>query len=688
MALVGVAGYAIAALALLGLSVLLAVGWEGRARGAWLIAATACAGLWSAVLASLAYFDSAPLWIIFSGETLKAGAWLMVLGALAKTGAFPRGLARWSGGAWPAALAVGVAVILFLPERAGSVVIGTGLLLALLGLVLLEQLYRNSQATGRFALRYLGIGLGGLFLYDIFLYSQGLLLGAISQDAWYARGYVMALAVPFLAIAARRNPEWSLRMFVSREVVFYATSFIAVGAYLLLMAAGGYAVQLLGGTWGAVGQIVFLAAALGLLAVLFGSTALRRRLRVFLVKHFYRNKYDYRQEWLRFIDTLAKGDAGEPAPVTAIRAVAQIIDSPGAGLLLRGEGSDGWRREAVWPVSELLSGAPEELAADRTLLEFLEGRQWVVDLAEYRAEPGIYEPLVLPSWLAGRESWRLIVPVLIRGRLYGMLLLREPPAGFQMTFEDRDLLKTAAMHIATHLAQHESEQRLAEAGQFAAFNKLSSFMMHDLKNAAAQLELVVANAEKHRRNPEFIDDAIDTVAGAAQRIVRLTEQLQRGEARDTREDLDLAAVVREAIGRLAGRVPAPELTAGPDGVRVNAARERLTSIVEHVLRNAQDAALAQGRVEVTVGQLDGQALVEVRDDGRGMTADFIHERLFRPFDSTKGSKGMGIGAYQAREYVRSLGGRVEVESAPNRGTTFRIVLPRSVAGGGAVSESA
>ena len=677
MAVIGVAGYAIAALAFLVLSVLLAVGWEGRARGVWLIAATACTGLWSAVLATLAYFDSAPLWIVFSGETLKAGAWLMVLGALAGTGGFPRGLARLAGVAWPAALAVGVAVILFLPGRASGVVIGIGLLLALLGLVLLEQLYRNSQATGRFALRYLGIGLGGLFLYDIFLYSQGLLLGAISQEAWYARGYVMALAVPFLAIAARRNPDWSLRMFVSREVVFYATSFIAVGGYLLLMAAGGYAVQLLGGTWGAVGQIVFLAAALGLLAVLFGSTALRRRLRVFLVKHFYRNKYDYRQEWLRFIDTLAKGDPGEPAPVTAIRAVAQIIDSPGAGLLLRGEGSDGWRREAVWPVSELLSGAPEELAADRALLEFLEGRQWVVDLAEYRTDPGIYEPLVLPSWLAGRESWRLIVPVLIRGRLYGMLLLREPPAGFQMTFEDRDLLKTAAMHIATHLAQHESEQRLAEAGQFAAFNKLSSFMMHDLKNAAAQLELVVANAEKHRRNPEFIDDAIDTVAGAAQRIVRLTEQLQRGEARETREDLDLLTVVREAIGRLASSTPRVSLAIATEGPRVQAAHDRLSSILEHVLRNAQDAASADGHIEVTVASEDGHAIVEVRDDGRGMTADFVRERLFRPFDSTKGSKGMGIGAYQAREYVRALGGRVEVESARGKGTAFRIFLPES-----------
>ena len=684
MALVGVAGYAIAALALLGLSVLLAVGWEGRLRGAWFIAATACAGLWSAVLAALAYFHSAPLGIVFTGETLKAGAWLMVLGALAGTGNFPRGLARLSRIAWPAALAVGILAVLFWPARAGEAVIGIGLLLALLGLVLLEQLYRNSHATGRYVLRYLGIGLGGLFMYDIFLYSQGLLLGAVSQEAWYARGYVMVLAVPFLALAARRNPDWSLRMFVSREIVFYATSFIAVGAYLMLMAAGGYAVRALGGTWGAVGQIVFLAAALGLLAVLFGSTMLRRRLRVFLVKHFYRNKYDYRQEWLRFIDTLAKG---EPGPVTAIHAVARIIDSPGAGLLLREDGG-GWRREAVWPAGELLGGAPEELAADPTLMEFLEGRQWVVDVDEYRANPGAYEPLVLPRWLTGRESWRLIVPVLFRGRLYGMLLLRNPPVGFQLTFEDRDLLKTAGMHIATHLAQHESERRLAEAAQFAAFNKLSSFMMHDLKNAAAQLELVVANAGTHRRNPEFIDDAIDTVAGAAQRIVRLTEQLQRGEAPDKREDLDLAAVVRDAIGRLAGRVPAPELTARGDGVRVNAARDRLTSIVEHVLRNAQDAAMAHGRVQVVVAELDHQALVEVRDDGRGMTADFIQERLFRPFDSTKGSKGMGIGAYQAREYVRSLGGRVDVESAPNRGTTFRIVLPRSVAGGGAASEPA
>jgi signal transduction histidine kinase len=147
---------------------------------------------------------------------------------------------------------------------------------------------------------------------------------------------------------------------------------------------------------------------------------------------------------------------------------------------------------------------------------------------------------------------------------------------------------------------------------------------------------------------------------------------------------------------------------------VEADPERLATMVEHLIRNAQDATARDGmvRVEVSVergveleplgvsgiravtpqqlvaaasqiGVGDGPspglpgdyARLAVEDTGSGMTPEFVKERLFKPFDTTKGSKGMGIGAYQVREYVTGLGGRVKVDTAPGRGTTFALWLP-------------
>ena len=142
----------------------------------------------------------------------------------------------------------------------GVALVATGFALSLGGLMLLEQVYRNSRGEGRFALKFLAIALGTMWAYDVFLYSQAQLLRSIDAETWNARGFVVTLTVPLIAIAARRNPQWSLDIFVSRQVVFYTTTLLAVGAYLLLMAFGGYAIRLYGGTWGAAMQLVFFVA--------------------------------------------------------------------------------------------------------------------------------------------------------------------------------------------------------------------------------------------------------------------------------------------------------------------------------------------------------------------------------------------------------------------------------------------
>ena len=703
MLALGLLSYGLAAGGFLLLTLLLLTSWEGRAEGARLILACAVTAAWALLLALGSQFVQLTISLVLLVEFLRYGAWFFALTGLTR----PVGLASrlstavhvvWMGGA----LLVLVAPLLGragvpLPEPE-SVQSGGGLAMALLGLILLEQLYRNTREPGRYALKFLVVALGVMFAYDLFLFSQMELVRRVDPGAWDARGLVLLLTVPLLAVAARRNPQWSLNVFVSRHVVFYTTSFLAIGGYLLLMALGGYVIRLYGGTWGRFAQLVFFAGAGILLLTLVASASVRRRLRVFLNKHFYRNKYDYRVEWLRFIQTLSAPGEGVATRENAVRAIAQIIGSPGGVLFLRNEERDQFKFAAAWPAADFADARRHpQVGAGDELAVFLRDEQWVVDLAELHAVPDAYQNLVLPPFIAERRGrYRLIVPLVHVDELIGFLLLAAPAGPFSPNYEDRDLLKTVGRHVAVHLAQFEADRRLAESRQFEAYHRLTAFVMHDLKNLAAQLALIVSNAEKHRRNPAFIDDAISTIANSTERMQRLIQQLQRRELQSLTRRISLGEVARRAIERCAGRRPVPACSGCEDDLWVEADPERLTMIVEHVVRNAQDACSESGSVQVIVeidGGVDGTAVqpsetatqllvpvatLTVIDDGVGMSAEFVRERLFKPFDTTKGSKGMGIGAYQAREYVRSLGGRVDVASVEGQGTRFTLRVPLSL----------
>ena len=295
--------------------------------------------------------------------------------------------------------------------------------------------------------------------------------------------------------------------------------------------------------------------------------------------------------------------------------------------------------------------------------------------ARIRGAAGAYGDLALPAWLKPNGAWRLIVPLLVGDQLLGFLVLHAPPEPFTVTFEDRDLLKMVGRNVAVQLAQRRADEQLAESRQFDAYNRFAAFVMHDLKNSVAQLQLLVANAQRHRHNPEFFDDAIGTIRNTSERMTRLIEQLQRRETQGTRRAVDLAAAVHAAVGRAEARLPAVSLVGDFAGIVVTADPDRLAAVIEHVVRNAQEATPATGTVSIELQIQGDSARLTVVDNGAGMDEDFQRHRLFRPFDSTKGAKGMGIGAYQVREYARDLGGDVEVWSSPGKGTRFCIRLP-------------
>jgi putative PEP-CTERM system histidine kinase len=692
----GLLSYGLAAVGFLILSLLLAISWEGRSQGVRLIVACGVTALWAGVLALGSTYVELSAPAVLLAEFLRYAAWFVVLTGLTSKAGVAERLGRVAHLVWVACVVLLLAAPglgqlgIRLPDPAG--VLGhAGLALALLGLVMLEQIYRNTREGGRFALKLFVIATGLMFAYDLFLYSQAQLTNQVDPATWDARGFVILLMVPMLAISARRNPQWSLNVFVSRHVVFYTTSFAVVGGYLLLMAFGGYLIKFYGGTWGRAAQLVFFAGAGVVLLMLVASGGARRRLRVFLNKHFYRNRYDYRVEWLRFIQTLSVPEEGVDTRDNAVRAMAQIVNSPGGVLFLRTEDTGEYRVAASWPPGEFAESRRYPLLPlTDELVSFLQQFQWVIDLVEMRVTPDAYQNVALPQFLQESGRYRLVVPLAHVDELIGFALLASPPPPFNPNYEDRDLLKTVGRHVAVHLAQFEADKRLSESRQFEAYHRLTAFVMHDLKNLAAQLSLIVSNAEKHRRNPEFVDDAISTIANSTGRMQRLIEQLQRRESQSLKRHVRLGEVAQQAVMRCQGREPRPACESVLDEIWVEADPERLTMVVEHVIRNAQDATPVDGLVRVAVGYegaaAEGEvvdttrlrvptAVLIVSDTGAGMSRDFIQERLFKPFDTTKGSKGMGIGAYQVREYVQSLGGRVEVRSTLGKGTVVAMRLP-------------
>jgi len=658
------------------LTVLLLTTWRGQRIGIYLILACVLSAAWGFLLAAQTAYGTFSSLVIAFAEVLRPAAWVLFLVRLASQMGISKTLRRFSIFACAAtilsigALGVGGTQRGSSVLNLGSVLIPGGLLLALLGLILIEQLFRNSSLESRWSLKPLVLGVGGMFAYDLFLYSQGMMLNTIDLTTWTARGAVNVFFVPMIAIAARRNTDWEMPIFVSRQVVFYSTTMVAVGLYLLLMSFGGYLIVLYGGSWGGLARIVFFAGAVVVLLTLLFSQTLRARLKVFLSKHFFHNKYDYREEWLRLVGTLADFD-NSTARHVAIKSIAQIVDSPSGVMWVRDEGSSEFRVAARLDTSDEYFDIPE----DDALIKFIGKSGWLIDFAEYEQKPEHYAGLQVPEWLQRRNTAWLLVPLQSAGELLGLILLNKAPGPPRLNYEDRDLLKTVGNHIAVHLAQAKADSMLAESQQFEAYNRLTAFLMHDLNNLIAQQSLIVTNAEKHKRNPEFVDDAITTIAGSVDRMKRVMRQLKTGRSDSPKKMTDVKNVVSAAVDRCSGNLPVPKVELNEVNANVAVNSEEFTMVLTHLVRNAQDASGRDGHVSVSLNRSDGALTISVDDNGSGMSTEFIRDRLFRPFDSTKGSQGMGIGAYQAREFARKLGGDLKVESNPGQGTQITMSIP-------------
>jgi putative PEP-CTERM system histidine kinase len=651
--------------------------WRDHSKSQVLALPVFFSALWAGVYA----FDTASslnlLAPIIVAELFRCIFWAVALVLILRSLIVSKdldGLAtRWGYAVLFAASATGALLLIFtdLPVTV-AIQVCICLTISIFILFMAEQIYRHTPQEIGVGLRYFCLAVAGMFAYDIIYLVRELIAEDRNQGLADARGYVNAmLALPvFYSIRERFNI--SMDNLLPRQIVFYTFSLIALSVLIMGIVAGDIFIREVGGEWSDVLRIVFAIALLMLLTTLFVSRSYRNKARVLVMKALFQYKYDYRREWLRFIGTLSRSVPEQTVPVTAVRAIAQIVNSSGGTVWVQQQGGDDYLPIGAWNCELPIDDA---IDTSSSLVTFLADRHWIIDLDEAREYPAHYDNLEIDDAILDNEDWWLIVPMLLGDRLSGFITLLRPDDVPVLNFEDHDILKTAGRHVATHIEQAESDRRLSEAQQFGAYNRLTAFLMHDLNNLIAQQSLVVENAKHHRHNPDFIDDAIMTISHSVDRMRHLMEQLSSASRPAAKNRVQLGAAIENAVKRASTRKPMPKVLAIDAQLTVQADAERLSMVIGHLLRNAQEATDDSGTITISTQLQENTVEIIITDNGSGMTRDFVRDRLFRPFDSTKGSQGMGIGVYQAREYARSLGGQLSVQSEPGSGTEFRLQLP-------------
>ncbi|MFZ5493236.1 MAG: XrtA/PEP-CTERM system histidine kinase PrsK [Pseudomonadota bacterium] len=637
--------------------------------------------VWAGLLAAL------PLWPElqrtvwpYVAELARVIAWQAVLIAL-----IWRDVVHEKSSRWGIAALLGVGGLLWLLATVSIAAPTAGpfgpllafLVVAVFGLVVLEHSYRHAGNDERWRFKFAWLGLGTVFGFDLFLYSEAALFGSLNPNVWAARGMVSAVASGFIAASLARVGRHFETVNLSRRFLFQSTALLGAGGYLLFISAAGYYIQHFGGNWAGALGAAFVACALLFLGGVLISGQFRARLNVLLAKHFFRYKYDYREAWQHFNAVLADNTTASTAPrERAIRALADLVDSP-AGLVWSAGTHGVYHLAATWNVGSL---GLLPVSAGHPMVRLLGEREWIIDVDEVQSTPARYDGLEWPTWWEQIKRPWLVLPLAERDGLRGFVVLAQPRSPRDLNWEDRDLLRTASRQVAGYVALADASEALVSSRQFDAFNRLSAYLVHDLKNVSAQLGLVTSNAARHRTNPAFIDDALQTVDNAKQRMDRLLDQLRRAEPVPEQpvQPCDLAQVLRAAAASCADRAPVPMLDLKPGDYLISANPGRLSMAIINLVHNAQEASHRGGVVRASLASDGRYAHLTVGDQGCGMDDTFLRERLFRPFATTKGNAGMGIGMHETRDYVESLGGMLEVVSEPGVGTQVTVTLPLMV----------
>ncbi len=559
------------------------------------------------------------------------------------------------------------------------------------GLLIVDSGVRHARAGLRMPVMAVAGGFAMLWAYELNVQLIGALTGKTASTLIELLPAVVLLMLPTYVVAAMDIGRE--RMQLSRTAAMRTLILLGAAAYLIVIGLTGAIARLVGGDYAELAQAASLVVALGAGGLLIASARARAWLSVMITKHFFEHRYDYRAEWMRFTATLgqdggqgAKADGGDDdlgLYRRVAKALADLTGSPGALLMLPGAaGSFRVAEQWHWPVDV---EADDATLSVRSAFMLQETRH-IVDLDAQRRgstrNHGGNDDLAIPEWLlADPRAW-VVVPILHFQRMIAVVVLHRPPVSRALDWEDLDVLRIAGQQAASYLAESQSQAALSEARRFDEFNRRFAFIMHDIKNLASQIGLLARNAERHADNPEFRADMTQTLKISSGRLSDLLVRLsprERGPAAEAGRTLiepilnDIAAEARPRRALFVGC---------QTGLAAWADAASLRQIVQHLVANAIDASPADCPVQVIAVAEQGRVRIDVIDQGSGMTRSFIRDELFKPFVSTKDG-GFGLGAFEALQIAQAMGGAIDVESEPGKGSSFTVWLPLADAQAGA-----
>ncbi|MCL4797323.1 MAG: PEP-CTERM system histidine kinase PrsK [Bryobacteraceae bacterium] len=540
----------------------------------------------------------------------------------------------------------------------------------------LEQTFRAAVGLVRWRIKFVVLGLAVIFGARLFVRSQAVLFSSYDPDWLNIESSALLIGCILLVVAFPRAGRGAIEVYPSRAVLSSSVTLLLTGSYLVIIGVLARFVRTYGEAEHLELQILLVVAGIALLGVLLLSDRLRQRLHAFVVRHFARAQYDSTKIWDELSLRLASVRDEASLNELSVKIVSGTFEVLAVTLWLVDE-----QNGRLAPVA---STAPQAGAGSDAILPAALSNDIAAGLRE-RASPFDLEELI-DAWAeelrrlnpttfaTGGNRW--CVPLRTGDRILGALVLADRVNGAVYTVEESLLLQCMTDQVTSVLLNLRLADQVARSRELDALQTMSAFFVHDLKNAAASLNLTLKNLPVHFDDPAFREDALRAIGNTARRIDELTARLSafRQKPQLKRVETALNQVVSETLDRLDG-LQDVELTRDLQPLpAILVDREQIQSVVTNLVLNARDALGPGGWIRVRT-ELDGNsAILSVADNGCGMGAAFLKNSLFRPFQSSK-KNGLGIGMFQSRMIVEAHGGSIRVESEPGKGSTFWVILP-------------
>jgi putative PEP-CTERM system histidine kinase len=550
------------------------------------------------------------------------------------------------------------------------------LLTSVIILMNVERTFSTSMGTMRWRIKFMVLGLGVLFVARIYSSSQVLLYSSVKLSLMGINACALLLACFFMGWSLWRSRLFDVDVYPSQALLFNSLTVLLAGLYLLIVGALANLVTLIGGARSLPLTAFLVLISLVLLAMLYLSDRIRQRIKRIVSRHFHRPFFDYREMWTTFTSRTASlmNEADLCREVT--QWVSEVFHVLSVTI---------WRTENARP--NLVFGASTSLTKDQAremasadgqrgpLIQELRQRTYPFDIDQCPEK--WTEPLKQgnPDFFH-KGGGRICVPIIAGGELLGLMTLCDRVSGVPFSIEDFDLLKCIGDQVAANLLNIQLSGRLLQAKEMESFQSMSAFFVHDLKNTASTLSLMLQNLRVHFADPAFREDALRAVSKSVNHLNELIGRLSllKQELKLKPTLTDLNEVANAALAGLEGASHIHLVKSLGPLPKIPVDAEQIEKVVVNLLLNARDAIQGEGEIRVATA-LDGDwAVLAVSDNGCGMSSEFLAQQLFRPFQTTK-KNGIGIGMFHSKLIVGLHRGRMEVASAPGQGTTFRVLLP-------------